>query len=271
MIAAVSIARPLRAAIHATGRRERAVNGVIHEPGPARPDELSTDVHVHRATGRRAQADAAARPRIERPDLPVEARQHQAPADELDRRDDVRVRDPPGDLAVGLERERLDLGLDDDVGEPRRPEHRQDRRRGPVAPAQLARARDEPVRVEAVLDDEQPLGVPEHALGLVADRRGEADGPRAGRRLDADLRPAAGVRIGAGELAQVGQRAAGLRQREDRRRAAAAHPAKARPEAAGERDDRVLRLGGDHDRRSGAGVLGDGDSSAAAGTRLARR
>ena len=159
-----------------------------------------------------------ARPRVERPDLAVEARQHQAPADELDLRDDVGVRHPPGDLAVGLERERLDLGLDDDVGEARRAEHGEDRRGGPVAPAQRPRSRaSNPYAWKPYFTTSSPSVSHSIPAGssLIVEASRTVHGPD--RRLDPDLRPAARIRIRPGELAEVRQRPAGLRQREDGR------------------------------------------------------
>ena len=50
---------------------------------------------------------------------PPYAGQHEPAADHRRLDDDVRVRDPPGDRPVGLDGERLQLGLQEHVPEPR--------------------------------------------------------------------------------------------------------------------------------------------------------
>ena len=170
MIAAVSIARPLRAAIHAMGGRAGTVNGLIHH---LRPDRACAVRVIHRlSTARRRgrgipqairpAGSARSRGSIART-CPSKLVEDEPPADELRLGDDVRVRDAPRDLAVGLEREGLDLGLDEDVGQPRRAEDDEHRRRRAMAPAQLAGPGLERVDVEPVLEDEEALGVPQQA------------------------------------------------------------------------------------------------------------
>ena len=164
--------------------------------------------------------------------------QDQPPAEELRARHDVAVGDPPADGPVGLDRERLDLGLDEDVRQPRRPEDREQRRRRAVRPAELAGPRVEPVGMEAVLHDERPVVSHSSRRRLVVDRRREADRPRPGRRIDPELGPAERLRIvGPTERARSTQRAAGLGQGEDRGALAAAGPAPAGAEAARIADD----------------------------------
>ena len=114
-------------------------------------------------------------------------------------------------------------------------------------------ARLEPVGVEAVLHDQQALAVPEQPLGLVADRRGEPDGPRADGGLDADLGPAARVGVRPGELAEVRQRPAGLGQGEHGRGLAAARPAQAARRPPG--NEMTAWRGSAGTTPSGAGVL----------------
>src|SRR4051794_22599821 len=98
--------------------------------------------------------------------------------------------------------------------------------------------------MDPVLDDEHPLGAPHEARRIVADGRGEANGPAARRRLDPDLGAAAEVRVRPDELAVVHERAACLGEREHLGRVSRACPAHARPQATGEPDRRVPRLGG---------------------------
>jgi len=66
--------------------------------------------------------------------LTVKAREDQAAADQLRSGDDVRVGDAPGDLPVRLHGERLDLGLEEHVGETRRAEKGDQRGRRPMHP-----------------------------------------------------------------------------------------------------------------------------------------
>ena len=198
-IAAVSVARPLRAGVERYGARGAPVNGAC-PPNSGRAPRLST-----------------ARPHAARPPAPHGARAQVADRPVAGSRaltwpsKPVRTSRPPmssaavttsewatrqATVAVGLDRERLDLGLDDDVGEPRRPEERDDRRRRAVLPAQLAGRGVEAERVEPVAHDEQALGVPVEAARLVADRRGEAGRPGAARSLEPELRPAQRVGVG---------------------------------------------------------------------------
>ena len=124
VIAAVSIARPLRAAIHAIGGEHRGSMGLSTHDRP----------NGSRVVHRRSTATAAQVRRGQPALRPVSGSSARTwpsklvstrrPPTSSTVRDDVGVRHPPGDLAVGLERERLDLGLDDDVGEARRAERR---------------------------------------------------------------------------------------------------------------------------------------------------
>ena len=98
--------------------------------------------------------------------------------------------DPPVDLAVGGDGERLDLGLDEDwcsrdepstarIGEP----ERWVQRSSPVRPSK-------PIGEEPVLHDEQALVSHSRAGRLVEDGAGEPGGPRSHRGLDPELGPA---------------------------------------------------------------------------------
>ena len=127
--------------------------------------------------GRRAVRSPRARRRIEGIELPGVARQDEPAPDELGGGHDVGVGDPPGHAPVGLDRERLELALEEDVPEPRRGQDGEDGRRGAVDPAKVAGRGVEPVGVEAVLDDEERRRVPVDRRRLVVERRGEASGP----------------------------------------------------------------------------------------------
>ena len=108
------------------------------------------------------------------------------------------------------------------------------------------------------------------AAGSSKIRRRQADGPRPGRRLDPELGPAHALEGRPGERTVVGQRAAALGEREDRRSLAAAGPARSDPDAARIVDGRVTRLGGhpagvELDSRAEA----SGSTSAASGATVA--
>src|SRR5439155_9860417 len=120
------------------------------------------------------------------------------------------MRDPPADGPVGLERERLDLCLDQEVRESRGAEDRDQRRGRPVRPAKRAGPALEAVRVEAVLDDEQPRIIPDEARGLIVDRRGEADSPGSGRPVDPELGAAELVEVPGHERSEVLESATSL-------------------------------------------------------------
>ena len=81
--------------------------------------QLSTGYPPPRRPAAGGSAGAPPGERIDRPHLAVEAREHEPTAHELGLRDHVGVGDAPGDLAVPLEREGLDLGLGEDVRQPR--------------------------------------------------------------------------------------------------------------------------------------------------------
>ena len=166
-------------------------------------------------------------------DLAVETGQHEPPADQLGGGHHVRVGDPPGDRPVGLDRERLDLGLDDDVGEARRSRAGRSSASPTDGPsARLAGRRLEAVGVEPVGDDEQAGGRPS---GAPVARRGSAT--RSGRsRRRAALRVQLGAAQRVGSAATRGPRsielAARLGQGEDLGRRAAAAPPPAGAQAA---------------------------------------
>ena len=127
--------------------------------------------------------------RVERVQLAVVPGQDEAAADQLGRDHHIGVGDPPGDRPVGLDRERLELGLDEDVGEPRRAEQREDRRRRPMLPGGLAgrgrRARTCGSRSSRRAGPRCPRWI---AARLVVDGRGEAGRPGAARALERGAR-----------------------------------------------------------------------------------
>ncbi len=198
---------------------------------------------------------------IECADLAVETRQNEAAADELGCGHDVGVGDPPGDGPIGLDGERLELGGDEDVLDPGRPEQREQRGRRTVLPARLAGGRLKAVRVESIGDDEQAGGIPVERPWIVADDRREAIRPGAARTLDPELRAAQRIGVGRDGRSEVEQGAADLRKCEDVGGRPAASPPPAGSKAAGIGDRRVPRLGG-HSR-------GDGTAPAAVASRSA--
>ena len=186
-------------------------------------------------------AGGAARRRIERGRLSVEAGQDQAATEQVGRRHDVGVGDPPGDGPVGFDRERLDLGLDDDVGESRRA--RAGRRS--VSPSDApSGARRSPSRARRCGSHSRPPGRRPYPSGAPAGRRGSAT--RTGPST-----PRAVPRVGA----RPGRAAPGPRRRASRDRSARRPPrtgrrprgpTRCRPSAsahAGRRDRRSLRSG----------------------------
>src|SRR5260221_4444945 len=203
--------------------------------------------HGRSTPGRGAAPSArrAACRRIEHVGLAHVAGEDEATADERRLGDHVGVGDPPGNRAVGLDRERLDLGLDHDVPEPRRREDREDRRRRAMTPAERAAPAVEAVGVESVLDDELPGRVQQDRGRLIVQGRREAGGPRAGRAIDPELGPAADVGVVRDERPVVDELAAGLRKGEDLGRLPGAGPAPAGSEATGIRDSQVVRGGHD--------------------------
>ena len=137
----------------------------------------STPSAHRRDAVRRAQfrRDAASGRGIDRRHLPGVARQHEPPADERGVRDDVAVGDPPADRPVRLDRERLDLRLDEDVGEPRRAEDRDQRGRRAVRPAERAGPATPARTCGSRTSRRAARRRPRASAGrLVADRRGEA-------------------------------------------------------------------------------------------------
>ena len=203
---------------------------------------------------------------------PPKPGQHQATTDQLGGGHDVGVGDPPGDRPVRLDREGLDLGLDQDVGQPGRSEEGDQRAGRAVIPAQPRRSRVEPEGVEPVGDDQQAGRVPVQRARLVVDERREPRGPRSARPFEAQFGPAQGVRVGGDGRAEVDQVAARLGQREDRRSRTAAAPPPARPQAARIDDRRVARLGVSPVGRlalADATGSGSGGSSSAIGATVA--
>jgi hypothetical protein len=239
-IAAVSVARPLRAGAYASCQNAPRSIGFVHNfdaCGDACPRPSPRSPRNSRET-----SGGATRPRIQRRYLAGEAREDEPPADEFGRRDDIRMGDPPANCPVGLDGERLDLGLDDDVRQPRRADEGDDRRRRAVGPARLACRRVEAVRVEAVGDDEDSLAVPVERARIVVDRRRESRRPRAARTLEPKLRTAQRLVTRPDRGPLLVERAAGLRQREDRRRFAAARPSPPGAQAARVGQRLVARL-----------------------------
>jgi hypothetical protein len=137
-ISAISIVGPLRAGNNDMSAWWRRSIGLVHQCGSVAP---SYPPAVHRG-GRAGQsprfqpqrfqtprftaaavqplpgsAAGTARRRVDRAHLPAEPGQDEVPTDELGRGHHVRVSDAPGDGAVGLDRERFQLGLDEDVGQ----------------------------------------------------------------------------------------------------------------------------------------------------------
>jgi len=112
-IAAVSVARPLRAGNNATAAAGAGSMPPVHEIRAGRRfvHERSTNA------GRRRSARRSARRGIEHVGLAGVAGQDEPAADERRLGHDVGVGDPPGDRPVRLDRERLDLRLDEDVPE----------------------------------------------------------------------------------------------------------------------------------------------------------
>jgi hypothetical protein len=143
------------------------------------------------------------------------------------------MRNAPANLAAGLDGERFDLGLDDDVRQSRRAEEGNDRRRRTMRPARVARRRVEAIGVEAVGNDEEPLAVPVERARIVVDRRGESRGPGATRALEAQLGAAQRVVIRRDRGPVLVQRAACLRQGEYRRPFPAAGPTPSGAQGAG--------------------------------------
>ena len=130
--------------------------------------------------------------RIEGGDLAAEAGQDQPAADEVGADDDLGVGEPPGHGPVRFDRERLDLGLDEDVRQPRRRQQRDDRLAERWSQRASPVARLEAVGVEAVGDDQEPFAVPVQRARVVVDERREPGRPGAARSFDPELRPAQG-------------------------------------------------------------------------------
>ena len=143
----LACARPLRADINATAHRAARSTGVVHEfarvrggcprvhpPHAIRHDRTTTQPAARPVAG--SIADTAP------PKLVSTSRPPTSAASVTTSLWATRQADRP----VGLEREGLDLGLDEHVGEARRPEDREQRRRRAVRPAQLAAPAVEPVR-----------------------------------------------------------------------------------------------------------------------------
>ena len=139
------------------GRRHRSrVNAPPTDAGAAR----HRSIH-HPSTGRPLTSAAPLRSwRVEREIRAAVRRERQRAADELRGRDDVAVGDPPADRASRVQRERLDLALDEQVRQPRRAEQRHERRAAAVRPAQLPGAARERVGDEAVADHEERRSCP---------------------------------------------------------------------------------------------------------------
>ena len=201
-ISAVSVARPLRAVLTLGAAHGRGSIATC-PPNSAATAGLSTAASTAVGESRRHDGPPGDRVsrrrspgrRIERADAGRRSRQDQPAADQLRRGDDVGVGDPPGHVAVRLDRERLELGLDQDVPEPRRAEDRDQRRRRAMGPAQHAGARLEAVRRGSrTSTTSRPAVSQRMRRRLVEDRRGEADRPGARRAVDPQLRPAQRVR-----------------------------------------------------------------------------
>ena len=151
-IAAVSVARPLRADIHGTVRDRTEAMGdvhhfagtslgyppVVHSPaagwaagqvGLAGASStrapawarlaMSAPSKPTRPPGRSLSRESggASRGGVQGVELAVIAGEDEAATDQLGGGDDVRVGETPRDGAVGLDRERLELGLHDHVGQ----------------------------------------------------------------------------------------------------------------------------------------------------------
>src|SRR3954471_16290574 len=101
-----------------------------------------------------------------------------------------------------------------------------------MVPARLACRHLEPVRVEAIGDDQEAGGVPEQAARLVVDERSEATGPCAAGSLEPQLGAAERVGISGDPRTEVDQRSAAFAEREDLGSRTAAAPAPSRAEAA---------------------------------------
>ena len=131
-IAAVSIVRPLRAAANATARGATGQSAVVHRIAASDPrrviHRLSTVAGAASRPSAARSGRGATRGRIDGVTCPPKpsGRAGRRPAPPRSRR---RCGRPATRPSVGLEGERLDLGLDDDVGEPRRAEQGEDRRR----------------------------------------------------------------------------------------------------------------------------------------------
>ena len=188
----------------------------------------------------------AARPvdGIEGVDLAVVAGQDEAAADQLGRGHHVRVGDPPGDRPVRLDRERLELGLDEDVRQPRRAEQREDRGRRTMFPGGAHRCRS---RVRTCGTRSSPRAgrrvsqtIARGSSEIVEANRAVHDAARA---LDAQF--GATERLGsAGDVRSRGRctRAADLGRARRRRPLAAAAPPPASAQAARVGDRRVARF-----------------------------
>ena len=266
VIAAVSIAQPLRAAINAT--RPRGAGQRTYPPFSARSRvELVHRVSTTAASARARPADAAERSARAAPVSGSSARTWPAKL--------VRTRRPPTSSAAvttsewatrhatspsASQRERLDLGLEQDVRQPRRAEDHHDRRRRAVAPAQRRRSaprtRRRGSRTRPPAGPRCPRARPAGS-SLIVDARRTVHGPagvstrssarhrRSGSGPDSSPRSASGP--------------AGLGQREDGRALAAARPAAAwRGARPGTRRPRAAVRRSSGWRRSGAGVLRHG-------------
>ena len=141
--------------------------------------------------------------------------QHELAPDEVGIDDNIVVRRSPGNYALCVKSGRLELALDHAMLKRRRAEHGHDGRARAMAPCQLTSARAQRVHPKAVLHQQQAGRVPQGALRLVVDERGEARRPRAERTLDVQLGATQPVRRGAFERTVVGQLAAGVGNREN--------------------------------------------------------
>ena len=144
-----------------------------------------------------SQCAGSPRHRIERGLLAAEAREAQSAADQLRVDDHVRVRDAPRDLAVGPDRERLELRLDEDVRQTRGCEDTR-----PAACCARWLQRSSPVRAskayvaEPVGDDQQTRARPRRrpaGSSKIGDASRAVQAPAG--RLDVDLGPAERVRL----------------------------------------------------------------------------
>ena len=201
-ISAVSDARPLRAAVHGTGRRGR-VNRVSSTVSPSGSVGLSTGRPHRRARSGRPSGPWPDRATVTWPSNPVST-----------------SRPPTRSAAVttsewAIRQATVPSGSRANVSTSawtRTWASRDEPRRATSGVAERCSQRGSPVRglepvgVEPVGDDQQAGRVPEEAARLVVDERGEAGRPRAARSLEAQLGAAQRVRVGGDRRAEVDQR-----------------------------------------------------------------